>query len=146
MKGILSVLLLVVLSTTLVPAVYADSGCTDAALTGNYSYNFTGWYPSVDKNGHLNLPKSALQNFVGTAAFDGAGKFSTSFVSCLNGACSRQRGKGTYSVNSDCSGKRKLGQGKNATPWTFAIANGGNQAYFMEVDGNSNVSGPATKQ
>jgi hypothetical protein len=75
MKRTLSTLLLLVLSATLVPAVYAQGGCTDATLTGSYSYNFTGWYPSVDKNGHLNLPKSTLQNFVGTATFDGAGKF-----------------------------------------------------------------------
>lgn len=131
--------------TNSMPAVYADSGCTDATLTGNYSLNFTGWYPSVDKNGHLNLPKSALQNFVGTATFDGAGKFSTSFVSCTNGVCTKGGGKGPYSVNSDCSGKLKLGKGKNATPWTFAISNAGNQIYAMETD-VANVSGTATKQ
>jgi hypothetical protein len=145
MKRILSVLLLVVLSATLVPAVYADSGCTDATLTGSYSFNITGWYPSVDKKGHLILPNSTITNYVGVTTFDGAGNYSNSYVGCFNGVCSKISGKGTYSVNSDCSGKAKLGTGKNAIPFTFAIANGGNQLYVMETD-VANVSGTATKQ
>jgi hypothetical protein len=145
MKRTLSTLLLFVLSATLVPAVYADSGCTDATLTGSYSFNVSGWYPSVNKKGHLILPNSTITNLVGTATFDGAGHFSTSFVSCNNGVCSKGGGKGPYSVKSDCSGKLKLGTGKNATPWTFAIANGGNQFYAMETD-VANVSGIGSKQ
>jgi hypothetical protein len=60
----------------------------------------------------------------------------------------QQKGRNThetYSVNSDCSGKAKDGKGKNATPFTFAIANGGNRLYVMETD-VANVSGTATKQ
>jgi hypothetical protein len=145
MKRILSVLLLMVLSATLVPAVYADSGCTDATLTGSYSFNITGWYPSVDKKGHLILPNSTITNYVGVTTFDGAGNMSSSYVGCFNGVCRKINARGTYSVNSDCSGKAKDGKGKNATPFTFAIANGGNQLYVMETD-VANVSGTATKQ
>jgi hypothetical protein len=145
MKRILSTILALVLSTTLVPATYAQSGCTNATLTGNYSYNFTGWYPSVDKKGHLILPDSAITNFVGVATFDGDGTMSSTFVNCSNGVCAKGKNTGTYSVNSDCSGKLKFGKGKNATPWTFAIANGGNQFYAMETD-VANVSGTGIKQ
>jgi hypothetical protein len=148
MKRILCVLLLVFLSATMVPAVYADSGCTNATLTGSYSFNVTGWYPSVDKKGHLILPNSTITNYVGVATFDGAGNSSSSITYCSNGVCGKtsgNNGKGTYSVNSDCSGKAKLGKGKNAIPFTFAIANGGNQLYVIETD-VANVSGTFTKQ
>jgi len=94
MKRTLSTLLLFVLSATLVPAVYADSGCTDATLTGSYSFNVSGWYPSVDKKGHLILPNSTITNFVGTAIFDGAGHFSTSFVSCNTASAAKVVVKG----------------------------------------------------
>jgi hypothetical protein len=146
MKPTLNALLLLVLSTTLVPGVQADSGCTDATLTGSYSFNLTGWNVSLTPDGLLDLSNSHLGNNVGTATFDGAGNFSTSFFSCDNGACGKIGDKGTYRVKPDCSGKLQLGKGKNAFHWGLAISNGGNQVYMIAIDPSSNVSGTATKQ
>jgi hypothetical protein len=145
MKRKLSTLLLLALSATLVPAVYADSECTNATLTGAYSYNDKGWIPSVDKKGHLILANSTLVDLVGVLTADGEGHFSSSFTACLNGSCSAQKVRGTYNVKSDCTGKLKVGIGKNATPWSFAISNGGSQVYAVETD-IANVSGTATRQ
>jgi hypothetical protein len=145
MKRILSALILLALAATLEPRVYADSGCSNATLTGNYSFNFGGWFPTVDKNGRLILPNSTITNSVGVVEFDGAGNTSASFTACNNGTCAKVHGKGTYSVNSDCSGKFVFGKGKNATPWSLAIANGGSQVYAVETD-IANVSGTAIKQ
>jgi hypothetical protein len=145
MKRILNALMLLALAAILEPTVYADSGCSNATLTGNYSFNFGGWYPTVDMNGHLILPNSTITNSVGVVAFDGAGNVSASFTACNNGTCAKVHGKGTYSVNSDCSGRFVFGKGKNATPWSLAISNGGSQVYAVETD-VANVSGTAVKQ
>ena len=145
MKRTLSALLLLAISAILVPAVHADDGCTNATLTGSYSYNVRGWFPTVDSKGHLILQNSTIADFVGVASFDGAGNATTAFTLCTNGACSKQHGQGTYKVNSDCSGTFLFGKGKNPNHWSLAISNGGNQIYLVETDG-SNVSGPATKQ
>jgi hypothetical protein len=139
-------LLLLILSVTLVPAVYGDGGCTDATLTGNYSYNFKGWFPTVDKKGHLVLASSVMTDVTGVGTFDGAGKFTGSWTQCFNGVCGPGSDKGTYSVKSDCSGKVVVGKGKNASHYNIAIANGGNQIYVIQSGTGVDISGMATKQ
>jgi len=145
MKKSIAVLFVLALSTMLVPAVYADGGCSNATLTGSYSGNFRGWFPAVDKKGHLVLSNSTILDLVGIANFDGAGNVTTSWTACGNGACGPASAKGTYSVKSDCTGKIKL-KGQGAGNYNIAIANGGSQFYLIYNDTGANVSGTATKQ
>jgi hypothetical protein len=146
MKRALSLLLLLALSVTLVPAAYADGACTNAMLSGKYSFKYSGWLPTIDKKGRLVLPNSMIVDIVGVATFDGAGNFTASWNFCGNGACSNGSQNGTYSVNSDCSGAATLGSGQNAANYGLAISNGGSQLYVIETDAGSNISGTATKQ
>jgi hypothetical protein len=144
MKRLFSSFFVLALAALLVPATYAED-CSNATLNGAYSYNLTGWTVPVTKH-HLDLTHSVIQNYVGTATFDGVGGFATTFYACLNGVCSTVHGAGAYSVNPACSGKLQLGKGNNANHWGLAVSGGGSSVYMISIDRGDNVSGTLTKQ
>jgi hypothetical protein len=87
------------------PAVYAQSGCSNATLNGVYAFSLSGWNttpPKTAPQGKPNIPAAG----VGLATFDGAGNWSTSFTFSKDGDISSVSGAegNTYSVNSDCTG------------------------------------------
>jgi hypothetical protein len=86
-----------------VRAVYAQSGCSDATLAGNYAFRISGFTSKNVANGNP-LPVAV----VGVLAFDGTGNFSTHYTDMSPGKPTyialEGTGSGTYAVNSDCTG------------------------------------------
>src|SRR5579859_1379649 len=107
-SGLLAVAVLaalVIVATTskrIVRPVYAQSGCTNATLTGNYGFIQPSGFiaPGHSVNG-AEVPWEG----VGVLTFDGAGNFSANYSVSVNGnVFTNQTGSGPYAVNSDCTG------------------------------------------
>jgi ABC-type Fe3+-siderophore transport system permease subunit len=133
---------LAIVTTTLrhtVRAVYASNGCTDATLTGNYAFNFTGFttpvFPNVEGQ---EVPIAA----VGVFTFDGAGNFSTSFTSALNGDISTgNTASGTYTVNSNCTGSIAWTTGPFAgVTFNMAVIGGGPEIFGIDTDKTAGIT------
>lgn len=86
--------------------VYAQDqpSCSNSTLNGNYGYVISGVRPSS--------AGGPLEQFVGSLIrrFDGAGNFTQidNIHGAISGWVADRPGKGTYSVNADCSGAGKL--------------------------------------
>jgi len=90
---------------TALPIVYAQSGCTDATLSGVYPFSFLGWAtppPKTLTEGKSSIPTAAA----GLVTFDGAGNWTTSFTYSHNGDITSATSVpgGLYTVDSDCTG------------------------------------------
>lgn len=144
MKRILSMLLLAVLSTTLVPAVYAQGGCTNATLKGNYGFNFNGFVaPGKSQKG-----REVPWDVVGVLTADGAGNVSISYTAAINGtAYTAQTASGTYTVNSDCTGSIAFTSG-DAAGLTFntVILGGGEEVFAISTTAGSTATVDVKKQ
>ncbi len=81
-------------------SVHAQNGCTNAALSGNYLFHYSG-FNSKRNNYATELPIAA----VGVGTFDGTGNASFSYHDAFNGhiGATTTPDIGTYSVNSDCT-------------------------------------------
>lgn len=140
---VLAVLAALVIATTTskhtVPMVYAQTGCTDATLTGNYAFNFSGFgtRPADQPKGN-EVPLAA----VGVLTFDGAGNHATSFTSVQNGAISTgNTASGIYSVNSDCTGSITWTGGPFAgVTFNIAISGGGPEIFGIDTDPTAGVT------
>jgi|SRR5215469_1246240 len=144
MKRILSALLtlavfaaLAIVTTTSehsVRAVYAQSGCSVATLSGNYAFTQPG-FTTKNTMGLNPLPLAV----VGVSAFDGAGNVSVTFTDQGPGKPSyipvhNVTGSGTYSVNSDCTGSI-TGTSGGAAGITFdiVIIGGGTEVFGINT-------------
>ena len=132
--------LLVVPTTSrhIVPMVYAGTGCTDATLTGNYMFNFSGFGTRGSNPKGNELPVGA----VGVFTFDGAGNHSTSFTFVQNAVVSTgNTASGIYSVNSDCTGSITWTGGQFAGVTFYITANGdGSEIYGIETDTTAGIT------
>lgn len=81
-------------------SVHAQNGCSNATLSGNYLFHYSG-FNSKRNNYATELPIAA----VGVGTFDGAGNASFSYHDAFNGHVGETSTPdiGTYSVNSDCT-------------------------------------------
>src|SRR5207244_12777229 len=85
---------------TTTSTVYAQ--CSNASLTGNYAFIYSG----SNAPGHSVTGKNTFGNAaVGVFTFDGAGNFTVSYTVVGNGHASSTSvpDTGTYTVNSDCT-------------------------------------------
>ena len=144
MKRIVSALLalavfaaLVIVTTTItkhgVRAVYAQSGCSLATLSGRYAFSASGFTPKGSM-GNL-LPAAA----VGVFTFDGAGNLSTTYTDVSPGKPTyiplEGTGSGTYTVNSDCTGSASCTTGDCAgITWNTVIISGGAEVFGIHHD------------
>jgi hypothetical protein len=79
----------------------ADKGCSIASLQGTFAYTGTGF---------IVTPVAFAGPFaeVGTQTFDGKGATTTTFTASQNGNIFSASFRGTYTVNSDCTGTFNL--------------------------------------
>jgi len=107
---------------TTLPVVHAQSGCSNATLTGNYVFTYSG-FNSKRNNYATELPIAA----VGIAAFDGGGNATFSYNSAFNGhiGATTTPDVGTYVVNSDCS--FTLADPAAGQTWAGGIIAGGSE-------------------
>ena len=98
-----------------------DSQCTDATIKGSYGTLLTGTIVGFGPIG-----------IVGIATFDGAGHWSRSETTNLNGnPLPPETIAGTYNVNADCTGSTKDEQGHAST---FVIVNHGKEILVLVTD------------
>jgi len=118
--------------------VHAASGCTNASLSGNYGFTFSGF--------QLQNGQSVPFYGAGLAIADGEGNFVSTFAFSQNGAMPGHRYvvstdspyTATYTVNSDCTGLVTATPGSGGDNFAFVIVSGG--AEFLGTD----ISAPDT--
>ena len=107
---------------SILPVVHAQNGCSNATLTGNYVFVYTG-FNSKRNNKATELPIAA----VGIAAFDGSGNVTFSYSSSFNGqiGATSTPDVGTYTVNSDCT--MTAADPIAGNTWSGGIVGGGSE-------------------
>ena len=124
-----------------VPVVHAQSGCSNATLTGNYGFNNPGFTTPNRSVKGAEVPFAA----VGVLAFDGAGNIATTFTLAIRGGISTGlTSSGTYAVNSDCTGSISLTDiGVN---FNTVIIGGGTEVFGIETPPSFTGTFDAKKQ
>jgi len=126
-----------------VTAVYAQGGCSNATLAGNYAFIYNG----ANAPGHSVTGENTLGNAaVGLFTFDGAGNVTASYTAVFNGHAfsTSVPDTGTYTVNSDCTVSTT-----DATidaHFNFAIVGGGAEFFAIQTDGGTTDTLNAKKQ
>ena len=141
MKRIFSVLfaLAVVLATT--STLYAQ--CSNATLTGNYPFIYSG----MNAPGHSVTGKNTFGNAaVGVFTFDGAGNLSLTYTDVSNGQVisTSVPDTGTYTVNSDCTGS--LTDTTIDVHFNIATVGGGAEFFAIQTDEGNTDTFDAKKQ
>ena len=135
MKRILSVLFALAVVVTTTSTVYAQ--CSNATLTGNYPFIYSG----ANAPGHSVTGKNTFGNAaVGVFTFDGAGNFTVSYTVVFNGQASSTNvpDSGTYTLNSDCTGT--LTDTSIGIHFNIATAGGGAEILGIQTDpGNTDT-------
>ncbi len=142
MKRIFSVLFALAVVVTTTSTVYAQ--CSNATLTGNYAFIYSG----ANAPGHSVTGKNTFGNAaVGVLTFDGAGNLpSITYTVVFNGHASSTSvpDTGTYTVNSDCTGT--LTDETIDVHFSFAIAGGGAEFFAIQTDTGNTDTFDAKKQ
>ncbi len=111
---------------TVVPIVHAASGCTNATLSGNYGFSFSGF--TRDHN------KSVPFYGAGRAVADGAGNIAAIFAASINGVPSTNNTyTGTYTVNSDCTVSTTATPGSGGDNFFGVIVGGGSEVFDTDI-------------
>ena len=120
LAAVAALLFVITISKHGVQAVHAQNGCSNATLSGNYLFHYSG-FNSKRNNYATELPIAA----VGVGTFDGAGNASFSYNDAFNGHVGGTNTPdiGTYSVNSDCT--FTLADPAAGQTWAGAIVGGG---------------------
>ena len=153
MKRIVSAFLALAVSATLVivvtnwkhrvTVVHAQSGCSNATLTGNYPFIYSG----ANAPGHSVTGKNTFGNAaVGILSFDGAGNASITYTAVFNGSAfsTSVPDSGTYTVNSDCNGT--FTDASINAHFNLATVGGGAEVFAIQTDAGSTDTFDAKKQ
>jgi len=155
MKRMISSLLAIAVLTTAVmlapgakhhlnvlPVVHAQSGCSNATLSGHYGLTFQGF--DILRGGTNSVPFAGA----GVLGFDGAGNVSISLATALNGRISPvDTSAGTYTVNSDCTGAVSLTTGNAAGETLYlVIVSSGREVLGMSTLNTQTLTFDAKKQ
>jgi len=141
MKRIFSVLFALAVVVTTTSTVYAQ--CSDATLTGNYPFIYSG----SNAPGHSVTGKNTFGNAaVGVFTFDGAGTFTVSYTIVFNGHAisTSVPDTGTYTVNSDCTGT--LTDATVNAHFNLATVGGGAEFFAIQTDAGMTDAFDAKKQ
>lgn len=124
---------------TSLPVVYAQSGCSNATLSGNYGLTFSGF----QLQGYNGISGSISAAFYGAGllTFDGAGNFAGAISGSENGSLPGHRytlilnspATGTYTVNSDCTVSFTSTPGSGGDNFVGAIVGGGSEVLLTDI-------------
>lgn len=106
----------------------ADKGCSAVTLMGTFSRHDTGTVlASPGGTGPV--------AFVGTFTFDGSGNVTGATTGSSFGTIGTGTQKGTYTVNSDCTGTIVVtGSGSHSSHYSFVIDDNGNGFQYICTD------------
>ena len=114
-------------------AAYAESGCTNATLKGNYGLNLNGTTAG--------FPTAA----VGVVTSDGEGNFSITYTISENGVVTtRAHASGIYTVNPDCTGS--VTDLTNNLHYTLVVLRHGAEGFIINTDSGNVYLGSFKKQ
>ena len=118
------------------PVVGATNICTTANIAGTYGYTLSGWI--FESTGNYPFADS------GTLTFDGIENLSGASTYSLDGGIQGRTLKGTYSVNTDCTGTATLTDNLgNTTHLNLVVVDNGQSFQLIENDANTAISGSA---
>ena len=124
-----------------VTAVHAQSGCSNATLTGNYGLSFGGF--QIQHGTQRSVPFYGA----GLATFDGAGNASATFSFGVNGKIStNQPYTGTYTVNSDCTGSVTATPGSGGDNFAVVILSGGAEVLAVDISAGETLTADFKRQ
>ena len=136
MKRIFSMLLTLAAAMTLVvmpsvTAAHAEHGCTNSAVKGSYALIWQGFTGGPGNH----MPWAGA----GTVVFDGAGNFSSSWNTSIDGQIyTAQSGAGTYTVNSDCTSSLTFTSGVGAgLTVSSVLIDGGKEIFAVDTTAGS---------
>jgi hypothetical protein len=124
------------------PTANADNkGCSNATLKGTFSDRDTGWI-------FLAPPPAAPVPFAGVnvETFDGNGTFTGTGISSVNGTVMPGSFKGTYSVNSDCTGTYTAQSPGLTVHAFFVIDDSGDELQIVITDPGTVITCVARRQ
>lgn len=124
-------------------SVHAQSGCSNATLSGNYAFLAPGF---IIPRGKANEVPFAAE---GVVAFDGDGNVSSSGFTAVSGGVifTPQSGTGTYTVNPDCTGSISFTGGDAAgLNLNLAIIGGGSELFAIYATPSFTVTLDGKKQ
>jgi len=130
------------LSFGIAPNLQAQPSCSNGSLSGSFGYTNTGTI--------LAGPDAGPFGGVGRQTFDGKGNTQATATVSVNGNIFHVTIKGTYVVNSDCTGSMVLTV--SADPETFAnhvdlvIVSGGTEFRAINTDPGSVITTVGKKQ
>ena len=130
-------------SKRIVPVAHAQSGSSDATLTGNYPFVYTG----NGARGHSVRGQNIIPGaVVGVLTFDGAGNFTASYTEVFNGSASTTSvpDTGTYTVNSDCTGTTT--DSTIGIHFNIVTVGGGAEVFGIQTDPGNTDTFDAKKQ
>ncbi len=117
----------------------AQYACSNASVSGAYSYSITGY---LDSNSTLTLVADA-----GLLTSDGNGNVSGSDSISETGVVQSRMLSGYYSVGTDCTGSIVLGDSLgNAYHFDLFVGDGGNHIAFIQTNNGAVTSGEAQNQ
>jgi hypothetical protein len=130
---------------TTLPVVHAQSGCSNATLTGNYAAIQPAGFTTPGRS----LKGAAVPwQVVGTFTLDGAGNVSASYTAAVNGTdYTSQTASGSYTVNSDCTASLSFTSGDAAGyAADLAIIRSGAELFGIAAGNGDTASFDAKKQ
>ena len=125
----------------LTTTAYAQPGCTNATLTGNYGFSFSGFSTKKGLNGPL-LPFYGA----GSVTFDGLGSVSGAFTYSFNGdgGVSNIPYSARYTVNEDCT--VSLTGANGADSFAGVIVGGGTEILATDITAPNTLNVDFKKQ
>ena len=121
-------------------AVLADSGCTNHSLRGPYGFAVEGQTGATSTGTEPGEIAAA-----GQIRFDGNGGLTGNEWESFNGAITTITFSGTYTVNSDCTGRAAVHNGMTAT-FRLMLVERGQEVNIIESDQGVVAAGQITRQ
>jgi hypothetical protein len=123
-------------------SIQAEPSCSNASLSGSFGYTNNGTI--------LGGPDAGPFGGVGRQTFDGKGNTEATAAVSVNGNIAHATIKGTYAVNSNCTGSMTLVGSAGSQTFTnhveFVVIHGGTEFRAINTDPGSVITTVGKKQ